>query len=71
MYRATIYPTSRTTADQIDKGSAEILPNEQDLLLKDHFQIFGRLPHGQTHAAEPSNLVGSRKGANHGGPRAV
>jgi len=38
-----------------------ILPDEQDLRFKDHFQIFVRLPDGQTLAAEPSNVVGSRK----------
>ena len=68
---ATLYGTWHTTADQIDKVLAEYLPDEQARRFQDHFEILGRLNKSQTRAVEPSKLVGSQQGTNHGGPRVV
>ena len=37
------------TADRIDRGSSELLPDEQDRRFK--FQIFVRIPDGETRVA--------------------
>jgi len=60
----SLYFYCRNTAvDQIDKGSAEPLPDEQTCWHENYFQNSGRLPDGQTRAADPSKSVVSRNGA--------
>jgi len=60
-----------TSANQIDKGTTELLPDEQMCWYGNLFQISGWLSVGQTREAEPCNSRGLRKGAGMKGPRAV
>ena len=60
------FNASSTTTDEIHKGTAELIHDQQNCRFENHFQISGRLHHGQTRATESTIYFGSRKGTDRG-----